>query len=203
MEDDRPVVVVIGGPNGAGKTTCARTLLPRRLDLKQFVNADTIAAGLAEFAPETVALQAGRIMLARLDELARNRADFAFETTLSATTFVRFLRRLQDAGYVVRVIYVWLRSPELAIQRVAERVSRGGHHVPTDVVARRYRRGLENFFKLYHPLADSWVLCDNSGDTQVIVAQGMRGQPPKILIPGLYDEIERAGRQHRAQELED
>src|SRR5262245_6662254 len=123
-----PQVVVLGGPNGAGKTTSANALLPDSLALRQFVNADIIATGLAGFAPETAALQAGRIMLNRLEELARLQQDFAFETTLASRTFAPFLRRLQGEGYTVQVIYVWLRNPKLAVQRVAERVRRGGHH---------------------------------------------------------------------------
>ena len=151
------VVVVIGGPNGAGKTTSAMDFLPRGLEIEQFVNADTIAMGLSAFAPETVALQAGRVMLARLDDLARSRQDFAFESTLSARSFAKFLRGIQAQGYRVQVVYVSLRTPELAVRRVAERVSRGGHHVPEDVVTRRFWRGRANFVRVYRPLADAWV----------------------------------------------
>src|SRR5205823_5999398 len=124
-----PQVVVVGGPNGAGKTTCAAALLPEDLQIRQFVNADTIAAGLSAFAPDTVAVQAGRLMLSRIAELAQQRHDFAFETTLASRSFAPFLRRIQREGYLVHVIYVWLRSPELAIERVRDRVRRGGHHV--------------------------------------------------------------------------
>src|SRR5436309_2558515 len=125
MMDDasrQPRVVVLAGPNGAGKTTSAALLLPRDLEIRQFVNADTIAAGLSAFAPETAALQAGRILLERISELARLRQDFAFETTLASRSFAPFLRALQAEGYRVQIIYVWLRTPELAVQRVAERV---------------------------------------------------------------------------------
>jgi predicted ABC-type ATPase len=103
-ETQQPRVIVVGGPNGAGKTTCATTLLPADLDIRQFVNADTIASGVSAFAPETVAIQSGRVMLARLAELARQREDFAFETTLASRTFAPFLRRLQRGGYHVRLV---------------------------------------------------------------------------------------------------
>jgi predicted ABC-type ATPase len=121
MEDlgNRPVVFVIAGPNGAGKTTAATLLLPEKLDLRHFVNADAIAVGLSAFAPETVALQAGRIMLARIDDLSQQRQDFALETTLSATSLARRLQRLQTEGYLVQIVYVWLRSSDIAVRRVA------------------------------------------------------------------------------------
>lgn len=187
-----PVVVVIGGPNGAGKSTCAGTVLPRQLQLCQFVNADVIAAGLSAFAPETVARQAGKIMLARLDELASARQDFAFETTLSAQTFARFLRRLKADGYQVTIVYVWVRTPELAIYRVAERVRRGGHHIPDEVVVRRYWRGLANFFEVYQALADTWVLCDNSGGEIRIIAHRTRLAAVDVLDHETYQQIRRA-----------
>lgn len=188
----RPTVVVLAGPNGAGKTTCAAALLPVDLNIRQFVNADTIAAGLSAFAPETVAVAAGRVMLRRLGELARERQSFAFETTLSSRSFAPFLRRLKADGYHVHLIYVWLRSPGLALQRVAARVSQGGHSVPDETIRRRYRRGLANFLQLYRPLADDWMLCDNSGDGPIVVARGIRELATELLDQRLYAEIERS-----------
>jgi len=125
VEEGQPAVVILGGPNGAGKTTCAAALLPVDLNIRQFVNADTIAAGLSAFAPETAAVAAGRVMLHRLTELARERQSFAFETMLASRSFAPLLRRLKEDGYRVHLVYVWLRSPELAVQRVAARVSQG------------------------------------------------------------------------------
>jgi predicted ABC-type ATPase len=195
MEDDglqRPRIFVVGGPNGAGKTTTATRFLPADLLVRQFVNADVIASGLSAFAPETAALQAGRIMLGRLAELARQRKDFAFETTLASRTFAPFLRERQREGYEVQVIYVWLRTPELAVTRVAARVRRGGHHVPPEVVTRRYWRGLANFVHLYRPLADAWILCDNSDEALVLVALGEHENVQSVVNEELYDEIERS-----------
>jgi predicted ABC-type ATPase len=122
----KPRVVVIGGPNGTGKTTCAGVLLPHDLAITQFVNADTIAAGLAGFAPESVSLQAGRIMIARIRELADQRRDFAFETTLSSRSFAPFLRQIRTDGYQINLLYIWLRTPELAVQRVQEEFGEAG-----------------------------------------------------------------------------
>jgi predicted ABC-type ATPase len=183
-EPQQPRVVVLAGPNGAGKTTCAATLLPEGMDIRQFVNADTIAAGLSAFAPDTAAIQAGRIPLARVAELARQRQDFAFETTLASRSFAPFLRKLQQDGYHVHLIYIWLRTPELALLRVAERVRQGGHSVPAEVVSRRYRRGLANLTQLYQPLADTWIICDNSsvGSAAEVIARGCVGRPSKCWI---------------------
>jgi len=157
-----PKVVVIAGPNGAGKSTTAPKLLREALAVDEFVNADTIAAGLSAFAPERVAFTAGRAMLARLQELASAHDDFAFETTLSSRSFAPWLRGLQEGGYSVHLIYLWLPSADLAVERIAERVRRGGHDVPEPVVRRRYEKSLVNFFNLYRPIAESWLMLDNS-----------------------------------------
>ena len=189
-EADGPALVILAGPNGAGKTTCAAALLPVDLHIRRFVNADTIAIGLSAFAPETAAIQAGRVMLDRLAELARERQSFAFETTLASRSFAPFLRRLNEDGYRLHLISIWLRTPELAVQRVAARVSQGGHSVPESVVRRRYSRGLANFLQIYRPLADSWVLCDNSGDGPVVVARGRYWSVEEVFRQELWDEIE-------------
>jgi len=157
-----PRVFVIGGPNGAGKTTSASELLPVQLHCLEFVNADSIAAGLSPFRPDSVALQAGRLMLNRIHALANEGRDFAFETTMAARSFAPFLRRCREKGYAVQLVFLWLSSPELALKRVASRVEQGGHDLPENVVRRRYDSGIRNFFDVYVPLADGWVLYDNS-----------------------------------------
>ncbi len=157
-----PKVVVIAGPNGAGKSTTAPAILRDALKVHEFVNADTIAAGLSAFSPESVALAAGRIMLDRVHELAREGRDFAFETTLASRTFAPWLRQLQIGGYTFHLVYLCLPIVELAVARVAERAGRGGHAVPEDIVRRRYARSLDNFFNLYSQFANSWVMMDNS-----------------------------------------
>ena len=184
-----PDVFVIGGPNGAGKTTAARGMLPSFVGVSQFVNADEIARGLSGFAPETVAREAGRIMLKRLRVLAAQRLDFAFETTLASRSFVPWLRELQDLGYDVHLIYLWLPTPELAVQRVARRVQAGGHHVPEEIVRRRYERGRENFLTLYAPQVDDWEVYDNSGFEPYLVAFGGRGEATTVLKAADWQRI--------------
>lgn len=157
-----PKVVVIAGPNGAGKSTTAPLLLREALEVDEFVNADTLASGLSAFAPEQVAIAAGRLMLRRLDDLASQGCDFAFETTLASRSFAPWLKQLEARGYDINLIYLWLHDATLAIDRVAERVRRGGHGIPSAIVARRYERGLVHFFGLYRPLADFWLMLDNS-----------------------------------------
>ena len=157
-----PNVVIVGGPNGSGKSTAAPALLRDYLGITQFVNADVIAQGLSAFGSENVALQAGRIMLDRLKELAARKVDFAFETTLASRSFAPWLVELKRSGYQTHLLFLWLPSAEMAIARVASRVQRGGHHVPEDVVRRRYNAGLKNFFSLYRPVVDAWRLFDNS-----------------------------------------
>jgi predicted ABC-type ATPase len=138
---ESPSVVVLGGPNGSGKSTAAPRLLQGSLKVDEFVNADTLALGLSAFRPEDVAIEAGRITLARLDALASQHRSFAFESTLASQSLARRLERLKKAGYTVHIVYLWLPDVDLAVARVAERVRSGGHDVPVDAIRRRFKRG--------------------------------------------------------------
>jgi len=173
-----PSVVVLGGPNGSGKSTAAPRLLRGSLKVEEFVNADTLAQGLSAFRPEGVALDAGRIMLNRLDELEAQRKSFAFEATLASQALARRLARLKTRGYTVHIVFLWLPTAELAIARVAERVRTGGHDVPSDAVRRRFSRGLHNFFALYRPIADTWRFYDGSSirGPRLVASGGVRTQ---------------------------
>ena len=158
----KPQAVVIGGPNGAGKSSAAPDLLQTVVGIDAFVNADVIAQGLAGFSPASAAFEAGRIMLERLDELGRARQDFAFESTLAGRSVCRRLERLVDSGYEAHVFYLWLPSPDLAVERVRHRVRSGGHDVPEPVIRRRFWRSLVNFDRIYRPVATTWRVYDGS-----------------------------------------
>lgn len=182
MNTSTPSVVVIGGPNGAGKTTISRNVIAELLGIGEFVNADIIAQGLSGFDPERAAIQAGRVMLTRLRELAADRRDFAFETTMASRTFAPWIAQLVRSGYEFHLVFVWLNSPEMAIRRVRSRVRRGGHFVPDEVVRRRYARGIANFVNLYLPIASEWrVLNNSSAAGPVPVAFGNDARPPTVL----------------------
>jgi predicted ABC-type ATPase len=175
-----PNLYIVSGCNGAGKTTASYAMFPEMLDCKEFINADEIARGLSPFQPEKVAIEAGRIMLMRMNEMLRLQEDFAIETTLATKSYVNFIRRAQAEGYFVTLIYFWLESPELAIKRVEQRVRFGGHHVPDDVVVRRYFAGMRNLFTLFIPISDYWLLVDNSTDPFRIIAEGNRTKIQEI-----------------------
>jgi predicted ABC-type ATPase len=182
MPEEPPLLVVIAGPNGAGKSTTAPRLLQAALTVSEFVNADPIAIGLSAFRPESVAVAAGRVMLARLKSLARARESFAFETMLASRSFAPWLAGLRESGYRVHLAFLSLPSPDLAVARVAERVRLGGHDVPEAVVRRRFVRGLRNFFGLYQGLADTWQMFDNSTVIgPCLIAVGRVGQPAHVL----------------------
>jgi len=159
----QPRCVLIAGPNGAGKTTFARRYLPEDAGVVHFVNADLIASGLSPLKPELAAIAAARMVLREIDRLAGERTDFAFETTFSGLTYVRRLQAWKQAGYRIEMVYLRLRSVQLALRRIAARVRQGGHDVPRADVVRRFSRGWENFQRIYRPLADSWAVYDNSG----------------------------------------
>jgi predicted ABC-type ATPase len=190
-----PHVILLAGPNGAGKSAVAPRLLRGALGVHEFVNADTIATGLSAFSPESAAFQAGRLMLERLTELSKKRRNFAFESTLSARSFAPWLRRLKTRGYRVRIVFLFLPDPRLAIERVKQRVRLGGHDVPVTVVRRRYYAGVKNFFELYMPLADQWRVYDNSGLTPRLVAVGSKDRPYTriIAVADIWNEFMKLG----------
>ena len=168
------MLYIIAGCNGAGKTTASMTILPKALLVREFVNADEIAKGLSPFNPEGVAIEAGRLMLERIDCLINRGESFSIETTLSTRSYINLVRRAHAEGYQVHLIYFWLKSPELAIQRVAERVAHGGHNIPRDVIVRRYSAGISNLFNLFMNEVDSWMIYDNSDNDREEIAVGAK-----------------------------
>jgi predicted ABC-type ATPase len=180
---------VISGCNGAGKTTASYSVLPDMLNCKEFVNADEIAKGLSPFQPDKVAIQSGRIMLNRMRDLINHRVDFAFETTLATKSYVKFILEAQLKGYFVTLVYFWLNSPELAVERVKERVISGGHTIPEEVIYRRYSAGINNLSKLYLPICDYWLIIDNSEPPFKIVAEGVKADNIEIFNQIIYDQI--------------
>jgi len=166
----RRCLYIIAGPNGAGKTTFAEKFFEMESRNIQFINADFIARGLHLQAPEKAALRAGRLMLEQIRKCAEEKKDFAFETTLSGKIYLHRLRRIKKMGYEIHLIFLWLPTMEMSIQRVADRVKKGGHDIPEKVVRRRFAAGIRNLFDLYDPLLDSWVLFDNSDAKPIKIA---------------------------------
>lgn len=187
-----PQAVVIAGPNGAGKTSAAADLLRDAVGIDAFVNADVIARGLAGFRPESTAFEAGRIMLRRLRELAKERADMAFESTLAGRGAYQLLTRLAKNGYETHIFYLWLPSADFAVARVKRRVEAGGHDVPEAVVRRRFGRSLVNFDRLFRPIATTWRLYDGSAMIgRPLIAHGGRDEPAVTLDDQLWQVIRR------------
>jgi len=184
-----PELYMIGGANGSGKTTTALTVLPNFLDVFEYVNADAIATGLSPLNPESVAIQAGRLMVDRLSILSDSGANFAFETTLASRTYASFLRNCKTKGYTINLIYFWLKSPELAIARVRRRVESGGHSIPEDVIRRRYERGRKNLVELFLPLCDAWRIYNNSSEVPQLIAECGINQEPVIYDQDILNQI--------------
>ncbi|MCH5227741.1 MAG: zeta toxin family protein [Muribaculaceae bacterium] len=163
-----PTLFIIAGPNGAGKTTASMNILPEILDCKIFVNADEIAKGLNPLDPESMAIEAGRIMLNRINFLIEKRETFALETTLATRSYLKFIEKAKDLGYKVVLLFFWLESPDFAKERVTNRVKEGGHNIPEEVIERRYWLGLKNLFEIFMLKVDSWSLYDNNDKTKLI-----------------------------------
>lgn len=172
MESTEKKIIIIAGPNGAGKTTFANQLLSGDQSGFPFVNADIIARGLNPADPESEAFRAGRLMLQRIDELVEAGASFAFETTLSGLAYSRSIPRWRSLGYRVELFFLSMHFADMAVERVSNRVAEGGHHIPEDVIRRRFEAGLTNFHDKYKDLVDSWVLYDNSGHTRIVLDKG-------------------------------
>ena len=184
------LLYIIAGCNGAGKTTASMTILPKALLVREFVNADEIAKGLSPFNPEGVAIEAGRLMLERIDSLIRRGESFSIETTLATRSYINLVRRAHTEGYQVHLIYFWLKSPELAMQRVAERVAHGGHNIPQDVIIRRYSAGISNLFNLFMNEVDSWMIYDNSDNAREKIAWGSLSDERVVLNELKYKIIQ-------------
>lgn len=186
-------IYIIAGPNGAGKTTFAKLFLPDYVKCPNFINADLIAQGLAPFEPRAAAIKAGKLVLQQIHEFAGQGIDFAFETTLSGKSYAHLLSTLRAKGYNLHLFLLWIPSPELAIARIKDRVAEGGHNVPNEDVRRRFVRSMRNFFKLYQPLLDSWILFDNSRAKPVLIAKKQGGHL-EVSDKGLFSVIQQFAR---------
>ena len=180
---------IIAGCNGAGKTTASFTILPEVLDCKEFVNADEIAKGLSPFQPESVAMQAGRIMLARMDELLQKGETFAFETTLATKSYKQKIEWAQANGYEVTLLFFWLCNVAMAKERVAQRVAEGGHSIPSETIERRYHNGIANLFAIYMNIVDICYIFDNSEGERTPIAKKYKGGKEIIYNTDLYNQM--------------
>lgn len=180
---------IIAGCNGAGKTTASFTILPEVLNCREFINADEIAKGLSPFQPETVAVQAGRIMLTRIDELLHQGVDFAFETTLATKSYKQKIIEAQANGYEVTLLFFWLRNVTMAKERVAQRVAEGGHNIPIETIERRYYNGIINLFNLYIDIVDICQIYDNSNGVCVLIAEKYKEEELVCYDIDTYNKI--------------
>ena len=184
-----PRLYIISGCNGAGKTTASYSLLPEMLDCKEFVNSDEFAKGLSPFDPSKASIQASRYMLMKIRYLLKRNEDFAVETTLATRTLLKTVKSAQAAGYTVTLLYFWLNSPDLAVERVRARVEAGGHNIPEETIRRLYNTGIYYFFKLYAPISERWILADNSQIPFRVIAEGSKDEVINIRDEETYNVI--------------
>lgn len=171
-----PQLYVISGCNGAGKTTASYALLPEMLGCSQFVNSDEFAKSLSPFSPDAASIQASKLMLLKMNYLFKRNEDFAIETTLATRSLKKTIAKARAQGYGITILYFWLNSLELAVERVRARVAAGGHNIPEETIRRRYTAGLHYFFNIYRNMADRWILADNSQIPFRVVAEGQAGR---------------------------
>ncbi len=183
-----PEMYIISGCNGAGKTTASYTLLPEMLNCRQFVNSDEFAKSLSPFRPDASSIQAGKLMLLKANYLLQRNIDFGIETTLATRSLKRTIDLARERGYSITLMYFWLNSPDLAVERVRARVAAGGHDIPENIIRRRYSAGLHYLFNDYIPIVDRWIIADNSEIPFRVVAEG-RKETMTIKDPGTYERI--------------
>lgn len=182
-------IYLLSGCNGAGKTTVSYALLPELLDCKEFVNADFIAKGISPHNPNSVDYIAGRLMIERINYLIHSNKTFAIETTLTTLSYKNLLINARDNNYKIILLFIWLRNSKLAIKRVDERMKKGGHFVEKNIIERRYKKGILNFFNIFAPLSDEWYIFDNSGLTPILVANGGINLEVEISNKNIYSEL--------------
>ena len=189
-----PYLYIISGCNGAGKTTASFTILPEMLKCKEFVNSDEIAKGLSPFNADSiaVAVEASRIMYKPIKELISNGETFAMETTLATRSVANLIREAQQAGYYVTLLYFWLNTPDLAVERVKMRVASGGHNIPEPTIRRRYAAGIHNLFELYIPICDFWMIGDNSMSPMEVIAKGFKNEKQEIYKEEIFRKLEQS-----------
>lgn len=184
-------IYIIAGCNGAGKTTASYTILPEIIECKEFVNADEIAKGLSPFQPEKVSIEAGRIMLNRINELIAANKDFAFETTLATKIYKGKVLKAKENGYTVTLLFFWLKNTELAKERVKTRVLEGGHHIEPDVIERRFHKGILYLFDIYLPIVDGALIFDNSEGKHKLIGQKMIDNKLTVLDEFKFNELQK------------
>lgn len=187
-------IVIIGGPNGAGKTTSAPAIIPRRLEISEFVNADEIARGLSPFDPQGAAIAAGRVMIERIRTLVQTGESFAFETTCAGRAHAHWLRECKARGWRLTLLFLWLPTPQAALDRVAKRVREGGHGIPSDAVIRRWKLGAANMRHVYLPLSDVALIYDNSDAGRLLIAERSLGVPLVVYDAARWAAIEKASK---------
>ena len=184
-----PRLYIISGCNGAGKTTASYSLLPEMLECSEFVNSDEFAKSLSPFDPSLASIQASRYMLMKIRYLLKKEKDFAIETTLATRTLLKIVKSAQAAGYTVTLLYFWLNSPELAVERVRARVEAGGHNIPEETIRRRYQVGVDYFFHIYAPISERWILADNSQIPFRVIAEGSKGDVINVRDKEIFAKI--------------
>lgn len=182
MTTSNKKILILAGPNGAGKTTFARAFLPVEAGVLHFINADLIAAGLSPFAPETVAIKAGRLMLDEVAQAVEKNQSFAIETTLSGQGYIRHIPQWRAQGYRVSLYFLGLPQADMAVERVAQRVRQGGHHIPEAVIRRRFEAGIKNLTQQYRHHVDDWVLYDNSVHPPRLLEWGEAGRSSTLNL---------------------
>jgi predicted ABC-type ATPase len=182
---------IVAGCNGAGKTTASFTVLPELLTCEEFINADAIAAALSPFHPENAAVEAGKVMLQRIDDMLDQGKTFAFETTLAARSYQQRIATAKTKGYRVTLLFLWLPSVDMAKKRVDKRVAEGGHHIEAAVIERRYLNGIKNLFDIYLPIADVAWICDSSTGQHEVIAKKMANATFAIVDEFKFHQIKK------------
>lgn len=149
------IYTIIGGVNGTGKSSLTGMLKEERTDLGHIVDVDKLTAQYGD------PIAAGRAAVKKIDECIRQGVRFTQETTLSGARTERTAQKAKEAGYYIRLYYIGLDTAEDSIRRIANRVSRGGHDIPSEDVRRRFQNRFESLVRVL-PYCDEVIFYDNN-----------------------------------------
>jgi len=191
IHSNEPKMLVIAGPNGSGKSSLV-TEKVRSAYEERIINPDNYAEGLLSVIPDRTerylfAMDACKYLRTSLLE---NKKSFGFETVGSTEEKIQFVKKAIEKGYKIEFIFVTLKSPELCIERIKERVSAGGHDVDPEKVYSRYARSMKNLH-YFLEISDRADVYDNSGSCPTLVFVKKKGEYQLFIDPEKCDWVKK------------
>lgn len=164
------IFTIFAGVNGAGKSTLYNSPILEKEKLGVRINTDEIVRTFGDWKNEADQVKAGKIAIKLRRNCIEKGLSFNQETTLTGKSIIKFIDQVKEKGYKVHLFYVGVNSPEIAKERIAGRVKKGGHDIPNETVERRYYESIENL-KIILSKVDLAEIYDNSNSYTLVVTK--------------------------------